>query len=366
MAKCYILFVIWPHWSNGSFLLRIVNGSWILFLEIITPYSGFLLIGALGKRESGLNLQKKSMGNTKSVFRRSAHKNEKKKMKKKEPITSTEDFHFNFIWCIENFSQLPDRKGLKYESGDFYAFDCWWKLHLVKDGTDHLGLYLYMASAPLNLRFAEFSVKFKLSVLDQIGENHRTRTGNGILAVFKTWGFKNLIKLEELSEANDSYLVDDTCEFELEIISVTPIKRKIETLVVQVQEPQKHRWIISNFSQLPRTSPVTESFTLFDIMWKLELFPNGRAEYHRNISLYLIYESSTPHPSVEYTISVIDQKNGEDKKMTACTVFRIKSQGWGFANFLAISDLRDPAKGYIVDDTCQIELEIKLLGFVDT
>ncbi|KAI3864502.1 hypothetical protein MKX03_011308, partial [Papaver bracteatum] len=32
--------------------------------------------------------------------------------------------------------------------------------------------------------------------------------------------------------------------------------------------------------------------------------------------------------------------------------------GWGFATFMRLTDLHDPAKGYIVNDTCVIRLDV--------
>lgn len=171
-----------------------------------------------------------------------------------------------------------------------------------------------------------------------------TAAKNAILSTSKKCGFSKFIELEELYGVDNCYVMDDTCVFELEIFSFTPIMKRIETLAVQVYEPEMHKWIIPNFSELPKMGPVTESFTMFDILWwvelktvfwflqlinfalsyrKLELYPNGRSESHRNVSLSLFYESSTPRPSAEFTLSIIDQIKGEHKKMTGklfCTI----------------------------------------------
>ncbi|KAH7676323.1 Ubiquitinyl hydrolase 1 protein [Dioscorea alata] len=308
------------------------------------------------------------MGNSRSNLKRSAVQPEKKmKEPNKSLQTPPKISNFNFVWKIQKFSLLPSDKGFKCESGDFYAFDSWWKLQLVKEGNQYLGLHLCMQCSPSYFKFLDFNVKFKLSVLDQMGENHWTvEANNAVLSIWKKWGFSKFIELEELYGVDNCYVMDDTCVFELEIFSFTPIMKKIETLAVQVYEPQTHKWIIPNFSELPKMGPVTESFTMFDFLWKLELYPNGRSESHRNVSLSLFYESSKPHPSAEFTLSIIDQIKGEHKKMTASAVFGLVGQNWAFPNFLALKDLHEPSKGYIVNDICQVEVEIKILGFVNS
>ena len=98
-----------------------------------------------------------------------------------------------------------------------------------------------------------------------------TAAKNAVLSTLKKGGFSKLIELEELYGVDNCYVMDDTCVFELEIFSFTPIMKKIETLVLEVREPQGHKWIIPKFSELPKMGPVIESFTMFDILWCVEL-----------------------------------------------------------------------------------------------
>ncbi|KAI3861695.1 hypothetical protein MKX03_037234, partial [Papaver bracteatum] len=37
---------------------------------------------------------------------------------------------------------------------------------------------------------------------------------------------------------------------------------------------------------------------------------------------------------------------------------RETKQGWGWPNFMSLSELYDPAKGYLVNDTCLITVEL--------
>lgn len=44
----------------------------------------------------------------------------------------------------------------------------------------------------------------------------------------------------------------------------------------------------------------------------------------------------------------------------ASHTFNPQGQDWGFTQFLPLAELRDPTKGYLVDDTVQIKLSVKV------
>lgn len=42
-------------------------------------------------------------------------------------------------------------------------------------------------------------------------------------------------------------------------------------------------------------------------------------------------------------------------------MFSPPDEDWGFTNFMALDTLKDPKQGYLVDDNCIIEAEVKFL-----
>lgn len=45
--------------------------------------------------------------------------------------------------------------------------------------------------------------------------------------------------------------------------------------------------------------------------------------------------------------------------------FNARESDWGFTSFMPLSELYDPSKGYLVNDTCIIEAEVAVRRIVD-
>lgn len=76
-------------------------------------------------------------------------------------------------------------------------------------------------------------------------------------------GFEKLISFKELR----GYIVNDSCAFAVDIISVAPFNQKIENLVLRIANKNTYKWTIPNFSLLSKSSPITTNFTLCDNTW---------------------------------------------------------------------------------------------------
>ncbi|CAL5359409.1 unnamed protein product [Camellia sinensis] len=109
----------------------------------------------------------------------------------------------HFIFKIESFSQLSqllsDAEVQNYESDIFEASGYKWKLSFYpngdkkRKGEGHISLYLYMTMQDANGKVRRF---------------HRMKT---------EWGFAQLLPLSTFNDADNGYLICDTCVFGAEV-----------------------------------------------------------------------------------------------------------------------------------------------------
>ncbi|KAL3824137.1 hypothetical protein ACJIZ3_020166 [Penstemon smallii] len=184
-------------------------------------------------------------------------------------------------------------------------------------------------------------------------------------AVKNEWGFPKFISKKSLIDPFNGYLVNDDCVFGAEVF-VIKSQGVVECLsMYEVGKPIHRSWRISQFSQL-EYGWVSEEFHVGDHTWKMEVYPRGNgAEEDRSISIFLSLVDSSLTPSrkvkANYTVKIKHQNNGEDCIKSGNQWFACSGDdSWGWDEFMAISDMNDPASGYLVNDCCIIEVEISV------
>ncbi|KAK8968762.1 hypothetical protein KSP40_PGU021591 [Platanthera guangdongensis] len=68
--------------------------------------------------------------------------------------------------------------------------------------------------------------------------------------------------------------------------------------------------------------------------------------------------------SVEFSLSIIDQIEGNHKKRTSTCVFKCFEPGLGWSKFIPLKDFNDPAFKFIVNDNCIIVPQFNVLALV--
>ncbi|XP_077214663.1 MATH domain and coiled-coil domain-containing protein At3g58370-like [Tasmannia lanceolata] len=131
----------------------------------------------------------------------------------------------------------------------------------------------------------------------------------------------------------------------------------------------KVRWTIKNFSTLKNDDHYSDSFLLGDcllnqlcILWDRHLqISNGKYQ-EDSLSVYLAVADLISLPNgwrreVKYSLAVIDQLNNMSAVKNADHKFTAKESGWGYHSFLPLTEFYDPARGYVVNDSCIVEAE---------
>uniref|UniRef100_A0A5B6Z731 ubiquitinyl hydrolase 1 n=1 Tax=Davidia involucrata TaxID=16924 RepID=A0A5B6Z731_DAVIN len=155
-------------------------------------------------------------------------------------------------------------------------------------------------------------------------------------------------------------------------IEVVPQAETGNTLENQpVEDPQISRftWRIVNFSRLNTKKHYSEIFIVGGYEWRILIFPKGNNVDH--LSMYLDVADSTTLPYgwsryAHFSLVVINQiHNKYSVRKDAQHQFNARETDWGFTPFMPLSELYDPSKGYLVNDTCIVEAEVVVHRVVD-
>ncbi|XP_028065572.1 ubiquitin carboxyl-terminal hydrolase 12-like isoform X6 [Camellia sinensis] len=190
----------------------------------------------------------------------------------------------HFIFKIESFSQLSqllsDAEVQNCESDIFEASGYKWlslKLSFYpngdkkRKGEGHISLYLVIAETS-NLPLGwEVSVNFKLFVYDQIQDKYMTiQDANGKVRRFhgmKTeWGFAQLLPLSTFNDADNGYLICDTCVFGAEVFVINYPSRG-QSINILKELDRTYTWKIDNFSSLDGQIHYSDVFTFGNRKW---------------------------------------------------------------------------------------------------
>ncbi|KAI3890561.1 hypothetical protein MKX03_036109, partial [Papaver bracteatum] len=83
---------------------------------------------------------------------------------------------------------------------------------------------------------------------------------------------------------------------------------------------------------------------------------------HNNFSMFLMYKGLDDKSyNTKFSLSVFNQKDRQKTVRQSGRYTFTRKTGGGFSSTMLLSDLHDPAKGFIIDDTCIIQAEITVV-----
>ncbi|KAH6817957.1 hypothetical protein C2S51_001560 [Perilla frutescens var. frutescens] len=291
----------------------------------------------------------------------------------------------DFLMKIESFSLLSEYGIGEYESREFEGGDFKWKLMIYLDGleseeesdSDHVCVFVAAAgtsSLPMNW---EINAIFTIFLYNQISDNYLCFRGKPrrFHEMKPKWGFTKLISKEFLTDPRNGYVVEDTCVFGAEVF-VTKTPRVIERLSLLKETSRttyNPEWEISHCSKLEGRVWFSKDFTVEDYRWKVMLYPKGNAHTkggYVSISLQCVDSKSfAPHQKVlaEFSIFIKNMHNHTRQHQSSYLAshwFTSSDDSWEYEEYLALADMRDPSKGFVVDDRCILEIEISVQAVV--
>ncbi|KAG6401642.1 hypothetical protein SASPL_138506 [Salvia splendens] len=137
------------------------------------------------------------------------------------------------------------------------------------------------------------------------------------------------------------------------------------------EEPQASRytWTIENFSRLNMKKLYSDVFTVGGYKWRVLIFPKGNnVDY---LSMYLDVADSATLPYgwsryAQFSLAIVNQMHNKlTVKKDTQHQFNQRESDWGFTSFMPLSDLYDPNKGYLMNDTCIVEADVAVRKVID-
>ncbi|KAI3924444.1 hypothetical protein MKW98_032645, partial [Papaver atlanticum] len=136
----------------------------------------------------------------------------------------------------------------------------------------------------------------------------------------------------------------------------------MSTSKAELPQSQKVVWRIENFSKLKNLQLHSDTFSFNGRKWRMVINPKDNPRSQTHLTVYLFQVDRTKSVFADYTLAIIDQK--DDSRTVKREVVRHefnKSQtslGFCCGSILHLSELQSPANGYLLNDTCIVELTI--------
>ncbi|KAG6770282.1 hypothetical protein POTOM_025959 [Populus tomentosa] len=143
----------------------------------------------------------------------------------------------------------------------------------------------------------------------------------------------------------------------------------VENQPVEDPPSMKFTWTIENFTRLNTKKHYSDVFIVGSYKWRVLIFPKGNNVDH--LSMYLDVADSTTLPYgwsryAQFSLAVVNQiHNKYSIRKDTQHQFNARESDWGFTSFMPLSELYDPSRGYLVNDTVVIEAEVAVRKLLD-
>ncbi|XP_071734690.1 ubiquitin C-terminal hydrolase 12-like isoform X2 [Rutidosis leptorrhynchoides] len=128
-------------------------------------------------------------------------------------------------------------------------------------------------------------------------------------------------------------------------------------------------WTIENFSRVNSKKLYSDVFTVGGYKWRVLIFPKGNNVDHLSMYLDVADSSALPYGWSRYAQFSLAVANQIHNKFTIRKdtqhQFNSRESDWGFTSFMPLSELYDPSRGYLLNDTCVVEADVAVRKVVD-
>ncbi|KAF5750624.1 hypothetical protein HS088_TW03G00963 [Tripterygium wilfordii] len=154
----------------------------------------------------------------------------------------------------------------------------------------------------------------------------------------------------------------------MEVAQVEPAAT-VENQPVEEPPSMKFTWTIENFSRLNAKKHYSDIFIVGGYKWRVLIFPKGNNVDH--LSMYLDVADSATLPYgwsryAQFSLAIVNQiHNKYSIRKDTQHQFNARESDWGFTSFMPLSDLYDPSRGYLVNDTVVVDAEVAVRKIMD-
>ncbi|XP_020082061.1 ubiquitin carboxyl-terminal hydrolase 12-like isoform X2 [Ananas comosus] len=155
----------------------------------------------------------------------------------------------------------------------------------------------------------------------------------------------------------------------MEVVAQTEAVSTAENQQAEEIPSTSFTWTIENFSRLNVKKHYSDIFIDGGYKWRVLIFPKGNNVDH--LSMYLDVADSATLPygwsrCAQFSLAVINQiQNRLTIRKDTQHQFNARESDWGFTSFMPLSDLYDPSRGYLLNDTIVVEAEVAVRRVID-
>jgi hypothetical protein len=174
----------------------------------------------------------------------------------------------------------------------------------------------------------------------------------------KELGYGQLIPQSTFYDGNDGYREQDTGTFGAEIYIVKPAQQKEKVTFISNPPDNVFTWKILHFSTLEDKVYQSNEFLVGDRYWKLGLNPKGGL-----VPIFLYAQGFKANAVVTTTYAATNLRLKNQRSSNHVTTYTaywyLIPSGLGLGvNTIPLSDVKDASKGYVVNDSIIIEVEM--------
>ncbi|CAM8884881.1 unnamed protein product [Rhodiola kirilowii] len=155
----------------------------------------------------------------------------------------------------------------------------------------------------------------------------------------------------------------------MEVVSQAEPANAVDNQSADDPQSTRFTWTIENFSRLNTKKHYSDTFVVGNYKWRILIFPKGNNVDF--LSMYLDVADSTSLPygwsrHAHFSLSVVNQ--ALDKytlRKETQHQFNARESDWGFTSFMPLSELYDPSRGFLVNDTVIVEAEVIVRKVID-
>ncbi|KAL1188204.1 Ubiquitin C-terminal hydrolase 12 [Cardamine amara subsp. amara] len=284
---------------------------------------------------------------------------------------------------MESFNTLlKSTYAERYESRPFAVGGYNWTLVVYPNGnkkdsgSGYLSLYVAIDNSTLVSAQQEVYADLRFYIFNKNERKYFTIQDTDVwkFNVFKTmWGFSQVLPVDTFKDPKNGYLYDgDHCEFGVDV-TIPSLFKKFELFSVtdHFSNP-RFTWTLRGFSTLLKDSYLSDEFSIGGRSWNVRVYPNGDATREgKALSMFLCLsgnEKLRPYEKiyVRAKLRVLNQRqlNNVEKQLDAwfSGLGYAGSSGWGFPEFISLSDLKESSKGFVVNDMLIVQVEFEAVS----
>ncbi|KAF8673527.1 hypothetical protein HU200_048610 [Digitaria exilis] len=155
----------------------------------------------------------------------------------------------------------------------------------------------------------------------------------------------------------------------MEGVAQTEVASTVEGQPEDDQQASRFTWTIENFTRFNGKKQYSEVFVIGGFNWRVLIFPKGNNV--DQFSMYLDVADSANLPYgwsryAQFSLAIVNQiQPNYTIQKEAQHQFNARESDWGFTSFMPLSELYDPSRGYLVNDTVVVEAQVAIRRMVD-